>query len=273
MECGEDASIQVGNADLLQDGLYIGVTKLPVADWDEFGIVVKYCKKHIMKALDKAFRHDLGELYEVSAGHLALRNGLRPSEQFKAVAQSFRGDPLQTKILIGWCVLLHLEIRLNPDLSTLAQADIATNYIAHHAWRSAFTVPIPQTMRGALVDIPAGTQKKQWDLYEARRFDKAMAVTIPSAGSSTTFTPFGISTKTGGDILVTPGQVLVGLLSHHRLRSEADLSMWLANEPMHDFSAMVEEHPDFYRYRVHQQPGYTCLRLLCKIDKPSGEHG
>lgn len=266
LQCYEEGSIDVGNAHLLHNGLFIGFTKIDVEDWDDFAVVIKYCKPHIGNALTKVFPRDIGELHCKAGGLLGLKPGRTPQEQFMEVAESFRGDPLKTKILIGWCVLLNLEIQLNPELRRVEKAAIASYYVATHAWKSAFKVPAPQVNGGRLVDIPADVQKAEKELYDRHRWDKPESVGVPGIGSSKHFTAFGISSKTWGDILVTKDGVYVGVFQSHMVESKTNLSKWLGKEGINDSMVTIEEFAETLRFRVHHQKEFASFRLLPNME-------
>jgi hypothetical protein len=266
LQCHEEGSIKVGNAHLLHNGLFIGFTQIDVADWDDFSVVIKYCKAHIGKALTKVFPRDIGELCSQSGGLLGLKPGRTPQDQFMELAESFKGDPLKTKILIGWCVMLNLEIQLNPELRRLEQATIASYYVATHAWKSAFKVPLPQDCRGRLVDIPADVLQREQELYDRHRLDKPESVGVPGIGSSRHFTAFGISSKTWGEILVTKDGTYVGVFEAHMVKSKTNLSKWLGKEGINDRMVTIEEFAETLKFRVHHQKEFASFRLLPKME-------
>lgn len=265
LQCHEEGSIAVGNAHLLHNGLFIGFNQIDVADWDDFSVVIKYCKPYIGKALSKVFPRDIGELCSQSGGLLGLKPGRTPQDQFLELAESFKGDPLKTKILIGWCVLLNLEIQLNPEIRRLEKAAIASYYVATRAWKSAFQVPLPQDCRGRLVDIPADVQAREHELYARHRWDKPESVGVPGIGSSRYFTAFGISSKSWGDILVTRDGTYVGVFQSHMVKSKTKLTKWLGKEGINDKTVTIEEFSETLRFRVHHQKEFACFRLQPKV--------
>lgn len=284
-KCNLSGAIQVGNAYLTAKGLCIGSTKVSVEDWDDFSLVVKFCKPYIESALATTFDSNLGELYELSPGRLGLRPGLSPQAQFAEVAQSFRGNSLKTKILIGWCVLLNLDIQfkttqtdevfdedvyedrdddldeeLDDEITEQDLGAIASYYLSW-AWESAFKAPIPQHRRGRLVDIPKDVRDSETALYNRHRFDTPAPVSVPGIGSSTQLSAFGISAMSWGDILVTPSGTHVGVFISHFVESKTDLSDWLVGERFIDKVITMEENGESLRFRVQQNKGYACFRL------------
>jgi hypothetical protein len=262
--------------------LFIGGTKIAVEDWDDFSLVVKYCKPYLESALAKAFDPQIGELYEESPGRLALKPGRSPQAQFAAVADSFKGDPITTKILIGWCVLLNLEIQVGATLmegdpeedfdeelddgyddiiSDLELGSIASYFLAGPGWSAAFKVPLPQHCRGRLVDIPEEIRDRETAVFNRHRFDKPLAVGVPGIGSSTEVSAFSIAALSWGDILVTQEGTRVGVFLDHFVESKTDLSKWLGTEGLADKVISIDENGENLRFRVHQQMEYACFRL------------
>jgi hypothetical protein len=255
----------------------------PVEDWDDFLVVIKYCKPYIESALAKTFDSNLGELYEVSPGRLALKPGHSPQAQFAEVADSFRGNPLKTKILIGWCVLLNLEIQVaatltdgelegdfdeeldderDEEITDLDLGSIASFYLAGTAWAVAFKVPVPQHCRGRLVDIPKDVRDWETALYDRHRLDTPLPVGVPGIGSSTQVSAFSISVLSWGDILVTQLGTRVGVFFDHFVESNTDLSEWIEADSLVDKLITQDVDGESRRYRVCQQKDYACFRLL-----------
>jgi hypothetical protein len=282
LKCEVRGGIEVGNAYLTSRGLFIGSTKISVEDWDDFALVIKYCKPYIESALSTTFDSNIGELYELSQGRLGLKPGRSPQAQFAEVADSFRGNPLKTKILIGWCVLLNLEIQFkatltdevfdevfdedldedrDDEITVLDLGSIASYYLAGTAWSVAFKVPVPQHRRERLVDIPKDVRDSETALYNRHRFDTPTPVSVPGIGSSTQLSAFGISAMSWGDILVTPEGTHVGVFISHFVESKTDLSEWMGGERFIDKVMNMEENGESLRFRVQQNKGYACFRL------------
>ncbi|WP_274644831.1 hypothetical protein [Pseudomonas serbica] len=289
LKCRSSGTIDVANGYLTADGLFIRGTKIALEDWDDFSLVVKYCKPYLESALAKAFDPHIGELYEASPGRLALKPGRSPQAQFAAVADSFKGDPITTKILIGWCVLLNLEIQVGATLMEVDPEDdfdedlddgydevitdlelgsIASYFLAGPGWSAAFKVPLPQHCRGRLVDIPEEIRDQETAVFNRHRFDKPLAVGVPGIGSCTDVSAFSIAALSWGDVLVTRTGTCVGVFIDHFVESKTDLSEWLGTEGLTDKVISIDENGENLRFRVHQKMEYACFRL--QPSQPSG---
>jgi hypothetical protein len=197
------------------------------------------------------------------------------------VAENYKGNPHNTKILIGWCVLLNLQIQVSAmrmegelegdfdeddfdddEITDLDLAEIASFYLSGEAWQSAFKVPLPQHCRGRLVDIPKEIRVMETTVFDRHRSDKALAVGVPGIGSSTQVSAFSISVLSWGDILVTQLGTRVGVFFDHFVESSTDLSEWIQADSLVDKSITQDVDGESRRYRVHQQKAYACFRLL-----------